>query len=1461
MHFSSRFTPLMMTLLVGLVGCTKPDDGNHEGANFFVKDVSVEGAQLIAHENNSFWRTARQATYTLRACIVDQATQIPSRGHGFEVRSPEGVVYEALSNTDPSGCFTWQEEFPFNEFASRTYFVPYQREIVGTGVLNGSRTIEFAVNPWALGENARDRGPHFVFLHDGIRSRDRIDPSRTVGKTLSNLVLSGDYKEPEVMATGQSASGAARVWVSNVSLKSIRRSTLGNGVSMDVELSLRPIIRMLNTDGNILTRKIDSGLFDITAHLVVTDTGVEENSKMIITEVSGASTRARGDVDVMSSVLRVKWDRRAHIGNVTLALKVTPIGIQGLESFEGLFELGGLDALSGNSSANLLPNCSHPTEGSGFNLSGFNTSDRPCQNIQAFLKDANNYEKLVEEGYASTNEPFIFDVLRLRFMSVLSGETATQRVVGYSAQTCINNRFDGSRVMDVPFVIEYLDEKDNVIPEMTQVKPTNPMGCLIWNAKIHHAYYGPEEFIWHKVRIRTEKSQNSFAKIKRFALNPWDDKFTFGWDEEEFAEEFLRAKKVPSRFFLPSFDYHTVRFLYNIDPFMELEVKKTVLMDLRPRVLRYAGIVNARKQTEPLRDGIYLLKVAIQKDFLDPTERALDLSPGQRASISQNGQQVPSIINQSLGKVTPREYITTDQSLVRVVDGHLIHPMELTMRDLRLMRVRSNLLIQLETVDERKIQAHDVFNRLMKSDLEVLTAKRERERLAQAQVIKDRAERLGENPTADQLRESEKALNEAHAEEASQIRTRYRNAFIDIREQLERLPFINNNFDLDPELLKPIHDVLEANDFTELTLPAKDEADLNLFREDRPDLRPRTFVGPVIFLSNAYSDSMRATDNLDEANCTEIEKVGQRRFIEADNDKVAFEDEEILKFELEESMLVERSGMYGRPALQNSRQNRAYRYSRYYGALTHLCGTQVDDLLNRQRVYEEDYQQIMPLASTKANMARSFGLDYVSLSDEPLDRLPPDGCDKNPSCQRLRSESYSRDQINQLLSYDFQARQAAGQGFFTAGPLQNLTSENLIDHLLPPLVNINGDKSSGQEVLISSGLKNPVTAILSCSVLSDLTLRNLKKAASHVGNEFGFRAKMALQRDVRTAREIFRKCVDWEQSSSQAIIVDDKLKVYETGADYVFRGGLQMNINVGASTSFSRSQGLSGTAGVDPWNFIKGGLTIGGAVIGAMSGPAAPVAAPAGAAAGAALGGMIGNGIGTMVQGLKASASGQRGASESVGTSVSPGTYLVGQIAKFDVPITLYDQCRTIKWSDEFAESFSNQYHLPEDVQHYLKKGLLICSNSKSNPPIRVAENYFYFTQHFTEGDMLDQADLYNHPWLLAIRGVRDYGVFLDNMNAQEVPDLWKFRDQTLGKPTMTERTWPIDQMAKTYRQQLPSFPGFYSVPGSAEEVSSYPLNDRFSLIESDINAEVSCQLEKTPTRLATCSEKMSGLK
>jgi hypothetical protein len=149
------------------------------------------------------------------------------------------------------------------------------------------------------------------------------------------------------------------------------------------------------------------------------------------------------------------------------------------------------------------------------------------------------------------------------------------------------------------------------------------------------------------------------------------------------------------------------------------------------------------------------------------------------------------------------------------------------------------------------------------------------------------------------------------------------------------------------------------------------------------------------------------------------------------------------------------------------------------------------------------------------------------------------------------------------------------------------------------------------------------------------------------------------------------------------------------------------------------------------------------------------------------------------------------------------------------------------------------------------KQGIMICSGRpQRGRPLPVKEKYYYMTQHFTEGDMLDTADLHNHPWLLQLRGFRDFQAFTATIGAREVfydsndwaslvfnqtlTDMTSFNLQGSQVDNLrpefevvnqeSDINWPLNELSRTYFEVLPTFPGLYTYMNeSGEHVEEWP--------------------------------------
>lgn len=1402
----------LITAAVLIVGCTKPDrsrSSDNNGASFTV--VSVKGSAIPGPvKEDSVLQAPEYVTVGFIACLEDRTNRQKLRGQSFQIKVIEtGETIDRATNS--GGCLSWNENIQYNHFAGQSTWVTLEREITGTGTQTGTRRIAVGVNPWAAkGESQRDSQQAVVFLRNGD---EEFTPPQLVEPSQSLNALAGENGAP------------SELLVQDVKVRAIPDGEGEDFMALVAEVEMNPKIKLKSADGSVRYLKVTDGSFEVTAQVMATRVGPKAEKVLLM---QGDTTLVANSFDGLLKA-EFKWLQkvRANQSNLELVLKVKPRGISEsrIKPFNGVFKFGYGTQLVQNS-------------GSLANIC--RTSSSACD-YETVIKQASNYDALLKAGYLHSNAPYIFSNIKLRFTSVLPGETATQRTVAYTASTCITSRQSGKPLVDTPILIEYKNPPGTRGAEGKIIeKSTDESGCLNWSGEIFHKYYDPEEYFENIIQIRTT---SGYKRDFKFFLNPWDDKFTFGWDEREFDKSFSdtikNRKKIKSRFFIGSFGYHTVRFLYNIDPFMDLEVKKTVLMELWPRVLRYSGIINARKMTESLRDGIYLLKVAIQKNYLDPRDNS--------KWLIRNSQYRAELQNVGGQKLAAKEFVTTNMALVRVVDGLVIYPIELTMRDLRLMRVRANFMVQLETVDERLIQAYHVFKKSAVDGAKLEERLRSFKAKLGEQGLTDLGPQIGAslNPEIERLVKDREALEQKRLQlqEIGELNDSANEVQLLVQTQIEKLrrrlegggqigqilrsaktqqsadrefhadEVINDNFVLDDKLLEDLETVLKVNDFSEVRLPSKDDIDLNLFIEKDSGLERRSFVGPVIFLSNAYKDSVRATDNLDEA-CPDSRDTSQETIRSIQQIAMdSYEDIEALKRLDGELSRPNEAYSYDRFfGGRGKHQNNNYEFNPYFGALSHFCRDKivnVDDLIERETEIHRRNTNVLQAASLKYNFLTSFPfeMDYLSLTGETLEKVKA-GCLKPVSECLVKTSEFT-----------IPVKAIADPLEENAHRMRNFNNvikwENLKKYWVGEEYRARRTEPWRVEEYPELFFKrNRESRVALCNLMSN-----------RVMNELHGKGLLNAQRDHHLRESIGLSCV-----GEGGLVHDVKLHIEKTG-DYTFLGGLNLNFNVGDSFSFSRSKSWSG--GFDLVDLLGGGL-------GALKG-------------GGAVGGAVSNAIKPLS--LKVSSS----ASESEGTNVSESTYLVSQIAKFGLDLLQYEYCSVIRLSDitvtnalKWIDTTQMADLKDEKVWKALTRGLMVCQGSTRvrNKPRYIEEMYFYFTQHFTEGDMLDQADLYNHPWLLALRGFRDFAVFVSRIKAQQVTGLGEYLKGVLGAAKPRSTAWALDHMYELYRNVLPSFPGFYTLPDENEDIRAFLLQQTrdeqkdFSKVDLDPLGEIRREMQ-----------------
>lgn len=1323
------------TLLVAsltLNGCWKPSEKEdpHNGkrsedasASFVLE--GVKGGLLEPKDDETVWKIPTHKILSVRACLRDRVVNKDVRGHKFSIEIIEEKKRLTNLKTDVEGCLTWQEKINYNYFAGSSGYVQFTRRVHGAGVHVGFRDITLFVNPWA---KERGDGGGVVWRRDGQKAE--IDEAQIL--------------KDQMALTGKSDSRKAQLWVSairpHITYLDERTQGVKGGVTLEALYEMKPKIKAFNSRGQEIFIDLQAGQFNIWTQLIAANTGDARNQHLILTPENFSGFGKIIDTTLHASA-RVTMSHQVPRGRLEMALKIVPIGAPPeLQPFESVYILGDVDRIVGSQNAFLKPEI--------YAEKNFDFAN--------YLKSAANFEELKAKFAARDLEPFIFETANVMFAGIEPGETATERTVEYQLTTRVRDALTGAVVANQKFIVyddmgKELKRKDRDGKEVPTI--TTPQGDLIWTSNLKHKYYLPEEYFFPSFKIA--HSHSNFSKVKELVVNPWDAQFrTFGWDRQQFTEEYIakvkNRKKIESRFFLPRFSYHTIRFLYKIDQFMNLEVRKLILLNLRPEVLRYSGIIGGRKVTEPLRDGLYLMKIAIQKDYLDPAQKGLAI----KSEKDEKGQ-LRMVMDRGTGKkIRSRNYVSVMKRIVRVNAGEINTTAELSMRDLRLMRVRSNFIVQLETIDERMLFT---ANEMMKEW-----------RGKVAEINKKR------------LADGKKTFSEGELKElAKEARAKTTEKVVAIKKRLGSLDVLKDktedpktiadlkDFDLSEELKKNIADTLQTADFTVAdTSPQNIEFDPMLEKDS--GLEKRAFIGPIIFLNNSYSDDLRPIDNLDEKNC-QTDDCNEFEFLE-----------DLLRRDYKESL---------------DKNTNVYATSKYFGSVKHFSNKQIDldKLVTRFLRNKEEYKRMMPVISSMYYYTNLYNLSFVSLGNEKLRKFN-ENCESDQIDRCIVStdeRSFSVSNILGVLN--------ANQAVF------NMRDE--IDVQRPftpyrtgPAMNVNDLRQMIDTGRLSAVNKERFCRLFAQRVTNDLiaAYRKEDSAASVVTIKYTMRY---------THQRLFQACASGIKDSEAAdssVSIRQILRIYDTGGkgDYLFKGGKQMNLNVGTNFGVSQSESFSTGFGLNMAEFPT---------IGNLMKPSW---------------GRMWDVVDDVLKPVSIRVGRDWSRSAANGTSVSESTYLVMQAANFDVKIHEYERCAVIKFHPNLLAripmpTLGQGSALAGEILKAHHSGLVICSGERKKETISINESYYYFTQHFTEGDMLDQADLYNHPWLLSLRGVRDFSAFV-RMISDQKKDLYSPLQPVVDRPA-----WPLDQMAETYRRVLPSFPGIYNVLKEGEALKDFPFDSK----------------------------------
>lgn len=708
-----------------------------------VKDISVKDRVHAQYPN------ARQ--YRFKMCVSDLWTNQPLHGTKFMLYSelnPDGKLVE-VDVKDSRSCVFWDEVIRFNYLANS---VNLKVNFVFKTASDPKAYIhkQTMLNPW---DKDRGNNPEFVdFTRTGIsdefRQQSWADGPENIEMALAGKLehttkklIVGSFSRtlvdkkirthnfvqalPEEDASKLLAKEGIYVEEQGISAQQHRNEviTLRQGKDKEKEfyqtldlqmyLYLNDIqVRLHDSAGNWKFEKLPFGRYEINAQIVATDINSEMPAMIITKDTSINHIWSASDYGVMGRI-PISVELRPTWGNLALVLKVAPKDFPDIEPFEAIYHLGRFDELaqSGSANFNLGEYIDRKSIESAVDVESFSYDKYLSQS-----KDYNDLLHTLGNQYVERDENgdpvqiiglqrefqrFDFGTLDILFGRVMPGDTATDRTIQYTVESCVTDAFTG-RKLGPNNVFEITTEDRGI--KTTVKAATRPDGCLTWYGMISHKYYHREDLIKKVSEVKFLGDEKMPPYKLAYYINPWDEKFTFGRDARVLQKELLadikeQQKYAPvSRILITDFHYTTIGFRYEIDKYMNLTVKKSVLLEMKPFVLKYNSIIYGRSGVYPIRDGVYLMKVALQKDYLDPAPRSVHHNI-YRDKTSNKHKLVGG--NQNLAQ---KEYLMIKEKLVRVLGGKIITPIQFEISDLRLMRIRNHFLIQLETIDENMLR-------------------------------------------------------------------------------------------------------------------------------------------------------------------------------------------------------------------------------------------------------------------------------------------------------------------------------------------------------------------------------------------------------------------------------------------------------------------------------------------------------------------------------------------------------------------------------------------------------------------------------------------------------------------------------------------------------------------------------------------------------------------------------------
>ncbi|WP_413293479.1 hypothetical protein ACLSU7_00060 [Bdellovibrio sp. HCB185ZH] len=624
--------------LLTLAACNLPSpkdktEGGSEAATFTID--SIKGTAATEQTSGAF-ALPESKVFNFSVCVKDVAYNKTIAGHKFKVAEIDQAV-----TSDAAGCINWSEKVRYNYLADSQY-IEIKRHIQGLGLQKGTREIELGINPWSHGETL----PAVVDLR-----KEQVDQLVT-DKNSIQQALKGYGNDNKVRSR--------KLWVEDGRLFVTEQQMTANGVTLMAEFRGAPSVQLTKMNGEFVLKTLAAGTFKARMSLIHIYTEKnQEVHRLLAQSAEITSSMGNGSLSLKAPISLNAIPTR---GQVAFGLELSPVnGPEGLTAFQGFYMMNEYDQIKGT---NMLKVASQVAQSKDFKLSDYVNA----QMIPTSKAGSNTVE---DETY---QKPKI-EVSQLEYKFIRVGEetTATREVI-YSVKACVKSGLDQKTTRAHTFTITKFRQNSTEAAQTVNIKTDNN-SCVTWDESIKFKYFDCQRFLKGSVMISNkELGMNETVPM---LVNPWETWGPMGRDAryidptEKLILDCKSENRPRTQVMLDAYSYNTVSYNYSVDSLFNLTVTKKIQVRMDPHLLVYSSLSNGRSEVQKLRDGTYLLKMAVVKNADYDSKRTV---------------------------------VTYAQKLVTVLTGQINTEVQFQTQDLKALGNRNNMLIEIYPVDESKVQ-------------------------------------------------------------------------------------------------------------------------------------------------------------------------------------------------------------------------------------------------------------------------------------------------------------------------------------------------------------------------------------------------------------------------------------------------------------------------------------------------------------------------------------------------------------------------------------------------------------------------------------------------------------------------------------------------------------------------------------------------------------------------------------